>query len=82
MKECKCLDQLTVGECSTVTDIQSPADMRRRLRDIGLIEGTQIECVGKSPFGDPAAYFLRGTLIALRARDAHLIRVASLPKGE
>ena len=82
MKELKTLDQLTVGECSTVKQIASSSDMRRRLRDIGLIEGTTVECVGKSPFGDPSAYFLRGTVIALRTRDARLILVSSLRKEE
>ena len=82
MKELKTLDQLTVGECSTVKQIASPSDMRRRLRDIGLIEGTTVECVGKSPFGDPSAYFLRGTVIALRTRDARLILVSYLRKEE
>ncbi len=28
-------------------------DMRRRLQDIGLIEGTVVECVGKEPAGRP-----------------------------
>ena len=44
-------------------------DMRRRLQDIGLIEGTVVECVGKSPLGDPCAYVIRGAVIALRSED-------------
>ena len=35
-------------------------DMRRRLQDIGLIEGTVVECVGKEPAGETPAPTLSG----------------------
>ena len=47
--------------------------MRRRLLDIGLVEGTRVECVGVSPMGDPAAYCIRGAVIS---RDV-LVREAA-----
>ena len=80
MKESFSLDQLTVGARSTVRSIGTSGDMNRRLRDVGLIEGTRVTCVGRSPFGDPHAYLLRGTVIALRNRDARTILVA--PEGD
>jgi len=49
--------------------------MRRRLRDIGLVEGTQLECLGVSPGGDPKAYLVRGAVIALRSADSGKIIV-------
>jgi ferrous iron transport protein A len=49
--------------------------MRRRLLDIGLAENTVVECVGRSPSGDPAAYLIRGAVIAIRKCDGRLIRV-------
>ena len=49
--------------------------MRRRLQDIGLISGTRVECVGVSPLGDPAAYLIRGAVVALRSRDAGGVRL-------
>jgi len=45
-------------------------DMRRRLQDIGLVEGTVVEKVGVSPLGDPSAYLIRGAVVALRRADA------------
>ena len=36
------------GERAIVTDICMNTDMRRRLQDMGLIEGTLVECVGIS----------------------------------
>lgn len=37
--------------------------------DIGLIEGTPVECVGISPLGDPSAYLIRETVVAIRHTD-------------
>ena len=60
---------LSPGERGTVKEITLTGSMRRRLQDIGLIPGTPVECVGKSPLGDPSAYLIRGAVIALRASD-------------
>lgn len=50
------------------------------MRDIGLIENTLVECLGVSPGGDPAAYRIRGAVIALRAEDGKTVRVRVLEK--
>jgi DtxR family transcriptional regulator, Mn-dependent transcriptional regulator len=39
---------------------------RRRLMDLGLVPGTPVAAILKSPGGDPVAYRIRGALIALR----------------
>ena len=52
--------------------------MQRRLRDLGLIEQTRVVCLGRSPMGDPSAYLIRGSVIALRRCDCRAIRVAVL----
>ena len=64
------LCDLTVGQRGIVTALKSVGGMRRRLLDIGLIEGTSVSCVGRSPGGDPAAYLIRGAVIAIRDRDS------------
>ena len=62
------LNSLRVGQ--SVSQIEAEPAMRRRLRDIGLIPGTRVTCTAVSPAGDPAAYLIRGAVIALRGRDA------------
>jgi len=57
------------GETGTVRAVTAEGTMRRRLQDIGLIPGTPVACVGRSPLGDPSAYRIRGAVIALRASD-------------
>ena len=54
----------------------APDGMQRRLRDLGLIEQTRVLCLGRSPMGDPSAYLIRGSVIALRRCDCRAIRVA------
>ena len=58
------------GQTARVVHISENASMRRRLQDIGLIEGTKVRCIRKSPAGDPVAYGIRGAVIALRAEQA------------
>lgn len=47
----------------------------RRLLDLGIVKGTTITPVLKSPSGDPTAFLVRGSTIALRKEDAKLIEV-------
>ncbi len=69
------LNELKINETAVVTEINTASDMRRRFLDIGLVENTRVKCVGKSPTGDPSAYFIRGAVIAIRAVDAATIEV-------
>jgi DtxR family Mn-dependent transcriptional regulator len=48
---------------------------RRRLLDLGFVAGTTVEVDMVSPGGDPTAYRVRGTVIALRREQAGLIRI-------
>lgn len=72
------LNFLNIGEKGIVKKITSDSSIRRRLLDIGLINGTTIECVLKSPFGDPTAYSIRGAVIAIREEDAKKIYIERL----
>lgn len=64
------LDKLSEGQKARVEELRLNGSIRRRMQDIGLIEGTPVECLQKSPSGDPAAYLIRGAVIALRREDS------------
>ncbi len=64
------LNQVPVGCTASVRQLNVTGPMRRRLRDIGVIEDTKIKCLQKSPAGDPTAYLIRGAVIALRKEDS------------
>jgi ferrous iron transport protein A len=65
--------------CSTVkvTEICAKGELKRRLLDLGIIEGTNIEVLYKGAFGDPVAYLIRGAVIAIREEDGAKIKVVS-----
>lgn len=71
------LSQLGPGESAEVVSISGACRGidRRRLMDLGVVPGTPIEAVMRSPSGDPTAYRLRGTLIAIRRSQAERIRI-------
>ncbi len=69
------LNDLRPGQSASVNSLSIEGTMRRRLQDMGLIEGTQVECIGISPLGDPAAYLIRGAVIALRKKDTRGIGI-------
>lgn len=69
------LDKLKKGERAKVLFLNNESGLKRRLMDIGLIEGTSVECRQVSPLGDPVAYLIRGAVIALRREDSSKIGV-------
>ena len=50
-------------------------EVKRRLLDMGMTEGTIVECLYESMFKNPVAYLVRGVVIALRRVDAKGIMV-------
>jgi ferrous iron transport protein A len=64
------LDKLSLNKRGQVAGFRSEGEMRRRMIELGIIKGTEIECVGRSPSGDPSAYLVRGAVIAIRSKDA------------
>jgi len=64
------LSSLDEGEKCRISRLLCPGRLRSRLSDLGFIPGVQVVCLKKSFSGDPVAYKLCGTVIALRRRDA------------
>lgn len=73
------LNTLRVGESARVSHIEAEPAMRRRLLELGLVPGTPVTCAAVSPAGDPAAYLIRGAVIALRRKDAGGVRLGEGP---
>lgn len=63
------LSDLRPGQRGRVRALHSTGAVRRRLLDMGLTENTDVECLGRSPGGDPAAFLIRGAVIAIRDQD-------------
>jgi ferrous iron transport protein A len=46
-----------------------------RLMELGFTPGQEVTLIAKSPFKDPLAVSIRGTIIALRSREAECIKI-------
>ena len=47
----------------------------KRFYNLGIIENSKIKALYKSPFGNPTAFFVKGSIVAIRNDDAKLIIV-------
>ena len=69
------LCDMKIGDKAIVKKVEANENIKRRFLDIGLIEGTKVECLLKSPLKDPIAYLIRGAIIAIRKDDCKDIEV-------
>lgn len=78
------LATLNVGQQATVRHFADELQgfSRRRLLDLGLTPGATVTAAMRSLLGDPVAYRVRGTLIALRREQAQQIYIEPAQEGE
>jgi ferrous iron transport protein A len=69
---------LAVGDEAIVHSIEADVKTRWRLFDLGLVPGTRVKVIRRSPLGDPMLYLFRGVAMALRHSDSRAIRVSRL----
>lgn len=69
------LNQLALNKNGKIDKIECNEGIKRRLLDMGLVKGTNIVPILISPSGDPRAFLVRGTIIAIRKEDAKNIKI-------
>ena len=67
------LNELPLNSNGKIVSIGFSGKLRRRFLDLGFSIGSKVYSAFKSPSGDPVAYIVRGTVIALRNVDAEQI---------
>ena len=70
------MSELREGERGIVICLALPPERAAAVKRLGLLPGTELLCLRRSPLGDPTAYRFRGTTAALRKRDCQFIHVA------
>lgn len=70
------LRSLEKGRHATIASITAEGEMGRRIRDMGLVPGVEIQVVGRAPLEDPVAIRLLGFTLTLRNNEADYIQVA------
>ncbi|MBB6447646.1 FeoA family protein [Bacillus benzoevorans] len=58
------------GDFIRITHLEIDGIMRRRLLDLGFVPGAIVEVIRKSPLGDPIAFRVSQTSIALRKEES------------
>ncbi|MBN6188178.1 ferrous iron transport protein A [Aneurinibacillus sp. BA2021] len=74
-----CLTELKLGKKAKIIGTESMEEnVRRRLLDLGIMEGT-IVCIKRTlPFGGPLTLEAGGQWIGIRRREASAIRVEAI----
>jgi len=67
------LSKAAVGSQIVLSRIEVQGVLRRRLLDLGFVPGSVVEVVQRSPLGDPTAFRVNNTTIALRKEESSLI---------
>lgn len=74
----KPLRQLEIKSKAIIKEVRAKGELGRRIRDMGLLPGTEIEVVGRAPLKDPVALRLKGFTLTLRNNEADYIWVEEL----
>lgn len=69
------LNELKMNNKAKILNINCKENIKRRLLDLGMVKGTDIKPVLVSPSGDPKAFEVRGSLIAIREDDTRQIEI-------
>ena len=59
----------------TIAQVKADGELGRRIRDMGLVPGTEIKIQGRAPLKDPVALRVKGFALTLRNREADFIDV-------
>ncbi len=72
------LRALAKGQRARIVTVSASAELGRRIRDMGLVPGAEIQVVGRAPLKDPVALRLAGFTLSLRNNEADFIAVEVL----
>jgi len=69
------LNEIVKGQIARITQINGENAISMRLMEMGLIDGEQIQLLGKAPLGDPLEFAVRGYRLSLRLNEAKCVEV-------
>ncbi len=69
------LKDVGVGETVVVKGLRGEGPVKRRIMDMGITKGVEIQVRKVAPLGDPMELNLRGYELSVRKADAEMIEV-------
>ena len=70
------LRQAKVGDTVTVVKLHGEGAVKRRIMDMGITRGTDLNVRKVAPLGDPMELNVRGYELSVRKADAEMIEIA------
>jgi Fe2+ transport system protein FeoA len=74
----RCLADLTPGQSATIEHVGGQAEVRFRLLEMGLTNGTSVRLVRRAPLGDPLELDVRGYRLSLRKSEARGVSIGAV----
>ena len=69
------LRDVSVGQTVKVTRLNGDGPVKRRIMDMGITKGVEVNVRKVAPLGDPVEVTVRGYELSLRKADAEMIEV-------
>ncbi len=70
------LGDLKPGERAIIERIEGGGALRRRMMDMGIVPGVELEVVRCAPFGGPLQIRLKGYYLAMRRGECAKIKIS------
>ena len=71
----KTVKDMKIGQKALVVKVHGEGALRRRIMDMGITKGVEIEVRRVAPLGDPIELTVRGYQLSIRKADAQMIEV-------
>lgn len=69
------LRRMAINQSGTITAVRVGGELGRRIREMGLVPGTEITVKQRAPLNDPVALRVMGGTLTLRNSEADYIMV-------
>jgi DtxR family Mn-dependent transcriptional regulator len=78
------LSSLKLNETALIVGLSKECrgENRRRLLDLGFVKGAKVSIDLLNPLGEPKAYLIKGTVIALRENQSSKILIKKMSDGK
>ncbi|MEN8199173.1 MAG: FeoA family protein [Thermodesulfobacteriota bacterium] len=75
------LREMKIKQSGTIKSVKVGGELGRRIREMGLVPGTEITIQGRAPLYDPVALRVMGGTLTLRNNEADYIVVEVTEEG-
>jgi ferrous iron transport protein A len=73
------LRHMAINQSGTIVAVKVSGELGRRIREMGLVPGTEITVKQRAPLNDPVALRVMGGTLTLRNNEADFIEVEITP---